>query len=61
MISTESGIVEKSMKNNRDRLTLVFKKNTDYFLLKLLIQTKDHENSDRLLDNVENNDKMHRV
>jgi hypothetical protein len=49
------------MKNNRDRLTLVFKKNTDYFLLKLLIQTKDHENSDRLLDNVENNDRMHRV
>lgn len=35
------------MKNNRDRLTLIFKKNTDPFLLKLLIQTKDNKNSDR--------------
>jgi hypothetical protein len=34
------------MKNNRDRLTLVFKQNTDHFLLKRLIQTKGHENSD---------------
>ncbi|MEB3190852.1 MAG: hypothetical protein VKL42_10965 [Snowella sp.] len=45
----KSGIVEKFMKNNRDRLTLTFKKNIDPFLPKCLIQTKDDKKGDHTM------------